>query len=171
MEWALDVCTRVCTLCLAVRSSGRKGNTPMWGSRAGGAGILRWCPPASGTLAWADRYGPVWRTGTRYNAAEASPSLAGTPTLAWNVAVAYGRLADTPLLGTRHRQVGTGVPSLPLYSIILSQTGRSSSPPVPTSESVVIHTLFFIFRSTKGSPHQSPPVPTSPHPVPTQSPP
>ena len=73
MEWALDVCTRVCTLCLAVRPSGRKGNTPMWGSRAGGAGILRWCPPASGTLAWADRYGPVWRTGTRYNAAEASP--------------------------------------------------------------------------------------------------
>ena len=70
MEWALDVCTRVCTLCLAVRSSGRKGNTPMWGSMAGGAVIRRWCPPASGTLAWADRYGPVWRTGTRYNAAK-----------------------------------------------------------------------------------------------------
>ena len=119
MEWALDVCTRVCTLCLAVWPSGRKGNTPIWGSRAGGAGILRWCPPASGTLAWADRYGPVWRTGTRYNAAEASPSQAGTKTLAWKGTVAYGRLADPPLPGPRHRQVGTGVPRPSPYIYII----------------------------------------------------
>ena len=59
-----------------------KGKTPMWDSRAGGAGSLRWCLPASGTPAWADRYGPVWRTGTRYNAAEASPSVAGSTSLA-----------------------------------------------------------------------------------------